>query len=154
MRMTARGLCKGRIRLSPVCVRLQIDKQTKIQTQFCVLFDFSLSGIENPGLFVALWISAGRSAGLLMPLPFVTPDQMSEHARRRDLVRLRHSLSPCRGEGCARGAPTHNHKLLLLQIPQVGLPKGGANRAPINFQCAKCRRGEVQAGQKSCHSLI
>jgi hypothetical protein len=34
---------------------------------------------------------------------FVTPNQMSEHARRRDLTRLRHCLSPCRGIGCAHG---------------------------------------------------
>jgi hypothetical protein len=57
---------------------------------------------------VALWISASGSAGLLMPLPFVTPNQMSEHARRRDLIQLRPFLSPCRGLGRAGEAPTHN----------------------------------------------
>jgi hypothetical protein len=62
---------------------------------------------------VALWISASGSAGLLMPLPFVTPNQMSEYARRRDLIQLRPFLSPCRGLGCARGWHRLNYKLLF-----------------------------------------
>jgi hypothetical protein len=50
---------------------------------------------------------------------FVTPNQMSEHARRRDLIKLRHFLSPRRGLGCAWRAPTHNHNIRVNSSTQV-----------------------------------
>jgi hypothetical protein len=75
---------------------------------------------------------------------FVTPNQMSEHARRRDLIKLRHFLSPRRGLGCAWRAPTHKSQHSSKFI-NTGVPKDAANRAPFDFQRAEFGGSNVRA---------
>jgi hypothetical protein len=79
-----------------------------------------------------------------MPLPFVTPNQMSEHAQRRDPTRLRHSLNPCRGLGCARGGADSQS--------QVPVAKNWSKRARKRATSLRIRQSKSMAKEGSLPS--